>query len=210
MNNNSLPLLKVIVLGDSGVGKTALLDRFVNNVFRTRYKATIGADFVTQEIEVSKGRLVTLQIWDTAGQERFNSLGNSFYRGADCCIFVFDVSVPQTLKSLEVWKREFELQAEDSSTIYTYICIGNKIDLEDRLVTTEDGKRWCKDNGMLHYFETSAKTAENVSEAFKQAAVAQIARFDDMKKTRKIIDTSTEVDLSETTHQMIKEKSCPC
>ena len=80
-------LLKVIILGDTGVGKSSLMGRYVNDKFDTRYKATIGADFLTKEVEV-EGTKVTLQIWDTAGQERFQSLGSAFYRGADACMLV--------------------------------------------------------------------------------------------------------------------------
>nr|ACF81381.1 unknown [Zea mays] len=84
-------LLKVIVLGDSGVGKTSLMNQYVHKKFSQQYKATIGADFVTKEVLI-EDRLVTLQIWDTAGQERFQSLGVAFYRGADCCVLVYDVN----------------------------------------------------------------------------------------------------------------------
>ena len=80
-------LLKVIILGDSGVGKTSLMNQFVNKKFSNQYKATIGADFLTKEVMVDD-RLVTMQIWDTAGQERFQSLGVAFYRGADSCVLV--------------------------------------------------------------------------------------------------------------------------
>ena len=79
--------MKVIILGDSGVGKTSLMNQFVNKKFSNQYKATIGADFLTKEVMVDD-RLVTMQIWDTAGQERFQSLGVAFYRGADSCVLV--------------------------------------------------------------------------------------------------------------------------
>jgi Ras-related protein Rab-7A len=88
--NNRRTLLKVILLGDSGVGKTSLLERFITNRFSLMYKATIGADFMTKEITLEQNKVVTLQLWDTAGQERFQSLGTSFFRGADCCILVYD------------------------------------------------------------------------------------------------------------------------
>lgn len=78
-------LLKVIILGDSSVGKTSLMNQYVNRKFSNQYKATIGADFLTKEVTVDD-RTVTMQIWDTAGQERFQSLGVAFYRGADCCV----------------------------------------------------------------------------------------------------------------------------
>eukprot|EP01121_Diplochlamys_sp_Union-15-3_P021427 TRINITY_DN8680_c0_g1_i1.p1 TRINITY_DN8680_c0_g1~~TRINITY_DN8680_c0_g1_i1.p1 ORF type:complete len:204 (-),score=32.30 TRINITY_DN8680_c0_g1_i1:69-680(-) len=199
------PLIKIVLLGDSGVGKTALLDRFVNKTFRTRYKATIGADFVTQEIELSKGNLVTLQIWDTAGQERFNSLGTAYYRGSDCCVFVFDVTVPQTLKSLDTWKKEFEMHTSDGACNPTYIVIGNKIDLPEKQIDTEQGKAWCAEHGITHYFEASAKTSTNVEEAFKQAATSQQSRFEDV--TRGYI--RPEIDFNETQNTKT-DNPCSC
>merc|ERR1711920_1218412 len=103
-------LLKVIILGDSGVGKTSLMNQYVNKKFSNQYKATIGADFLTKEVMVDD-RLVTMQIWDTAGQERFQSLGVAFYRGADCCVLVYDVTDAKPFESLTGWKEEFLVQA---------------------------------------------------------------------------------------------------
>lgn len=97
-------------MGDSGVGKTSLMNQYVNKKFSNQYKATIGADFLTKEVMVDD-RLVTMQIWDTAGQERFQSLGVAFYRGADCCVLVFDVTAPNTFKTLDSWRDEFLIQA---------------------------------------------------------------------------------------------------
>merc|ERR1712167_311499 len=88
-------LLKVIILGDSGVGKTSLMNQYVNKKFSKQYKATIGADFLTKEVLIDD-KLITMQIWDTAGQERFQSLGVAFYRGADCCVLVYDVNMAKT------------------------------------------------------------------------------------------------------------------
>jgi len=94
-------LIKVIILGDSGVGKTSLMNQYVNKRFSHQYKATIGADFLTKEVMVDD-RLVTMQLWDTAGQERFQSLGVAFYRGADCCVLVYDVNNAKSFEMLEV------------------------------------------------------------------------------------------------------------
>merc|ERR1711935_911882 len=107
-------LLKVIILGDSSVGKTSLMNMYVNRKFNNQYKATIGADFLTKEVMVAHNgdqRLVTMQIWDTAGQERFQSLGVAFYRGADACVLVFSVMEAKTFECLESWRDEFLIQA---------------------------------------------------------------------------------------------------
>ncbi|EER06563.1 Rab7, putative, partial [Perkinsus marinus ATCC 50983] len=103
-------LLKVIILGDSGVGKTSLMNQYVNKKFSPQYKATIGADFLTKEVTIDD-KVVTLQIWDTAGQERFQSLGMAFYRGADCCCLVYDITNPKSFESLDSWRDEFLIQA---------------------------------------------------------------------------------------------------
>merc|ERR1712164_98314 len=91
MSTKKRTLLKLIILGDSGVGKTSLMNQYVNKKFSKQYKATIGADFLTKEVMIDD-KLVTMQIWDTAGQERFQSLGVAFYRGADSCVLVYDVT----------------------------------------------------------------------------------------------------------------------
>ncbi|KAG8236488.1 hypothetical protein J437_LFUL016399 [Ladona fulva] len=138
-------LLKVIILGDSGVGKTSLMNQFVNKKFSNQYKATIGADFLTKEVQVDD-RTVTMQaltyfclnntIWDTAGQERFQSLGVAFYRGADCCVLVFDVTAPNTFKSLDSWRDEFLIQASPRDPEnFPFVVLGNKVDLEPRAVS---------------------------------------------------------------------------
>merc|ERR1712100_754048 len=109
-------LLKVIILGDSGVGKTSLMHQYVSKKFSNQYKATIGADFLTKEVQV-EDRLVTMQIWDTAGQERFQSLGVAFYRGADCCVLVYDVNTAKTFENLDNWRDEFLIQASPRTRI---------------------------------------------------------------------------------------------
>eukprot|EP01031_Cornospumella_fuschlensis_P043043 gene43043-52603_t len=103
-------LLKIIILGDSGVGKTSLMNQYVNKKFTTQYKATIGADFLTKEIMIDD-KLVTLQIWDTAGQERFQSLGVAFYRGADACVLVYDITNEKSFEAVGAWREEFLAQA---------------------------------------------------------------------------------------------------
>ena len=92
-------LLKILIIGDSGVGKTSILRRYVDETYINRYKATIGTDFLTRDYKFDN-KLITLQIWDTAGQERFQSLGVAFYRGTDACVLVYDINKPETLKNL--------------------------------------------------------------------------------------------------------------
>lgn len=170
-------LLKVIILGDSGVGKTSLMQQFVNSKFSHQYKATIGADFLTKEITVDNNKLVTLQIWDTAGQERFQSLGVAFYRGADCCVLCFDVTNEKSLNNLTSWKDEFLVQSNVSNPQdFPFIIIGNKIDVDDSKKIPSLSKKLNNitnnQMGGLNYpvFETSAKDGVNVEAAFEVIA----------------------------------------
>ncbi|KAK4774162.1 hypothetical protein SAY87_029181 [Trapa incisa] len=144
--------------------------RYVNRKFSNQYKATIGADFLTKEVEF-EDRLFTLQIWDTAGQERFQSLGVAFYRGADCCVLVYDVNVPKSFENLNHWRDEFLIQASPSDTEnFPFVVLGNKIDIDggnSRLVSEKKAKAWCASKGNIPYFETSAKEGFNVEAAFQ-------------------------------------------
>ncbi|CAH0383627.1 unnamed protein product [Bemisia tabaci] len=168
-------LLKIIILGDSGVGKTALMNQYVNKKFSNQYKATIGADFLTKEVMVDN-RIVTLQIWDTAGQERFQSLGVAFYRGADGCILVFDTTSMNSFASLDAWRDEFLIQSSPKNTEnFPFVVLGNKIDLENRAVSTKRAQKWCQTKNNIPYFETSAKEAVNVEQAFETIAKSAIA-----------------------------------
>ncbi|KAJ9177699.1 hypothetical protein P3X46_012889 [Hevea brasiliensis] len=171
-------LLKVIVLGDSGVGKTSLMNQYVYKKFSQQYKATIGADFVTKELQVDDN-LVTLQIWDTAGQERFQSLGAAFYRGADCCVLVYDVNVLKSFETLNNWHEEFLKQADPvHPDELPFILLGNKIDLDggnSRVVSEKKAADWCASKGNIPYFETSAKENYNVDEAFLCVARTALA-----------------------------------
>ncbi|GAB2224477.1 hypothetical protein Droror1_Dr00005238 [Drosera rotundifolia] len=167
-------LLKVIVLGDVGVGKTSLIDRYVRAKFNTLHKATIGADFVTKELQIDD-KLVNLQIWDTAGQERFQSLGSAFYRGADCCVLVYDINALKSFESLQHWHQEFIKQTNiQDSTKFPFVLIGNKIDIDGGIIQTT-AKEWCKLNGDIPYFETSAKENVNVDVAFQCVATAALS-----------------------------------
>ena len=163
-------LLKVIILGDSGVGKTSLMNQYVNKKFNAQYKATIGADFLTKEVTVDD-RLVTMQIWDTAGQERFQSLGVAFYRGADSCVLVYDVIQPKTFDNLDSWRDEFLIQAgpRDPDN-FPFVVLGNKVDIDARAVPQKRALAWCQAKGNIPYFETSAKEAINVEQAFQVIA----------------------------------------
>ena len=161
-------LLKVIILGESGVGKTALLNHYVNNQFIETHKATIGADFMTKDIKIDD-KMITLQMWDTAGQERFKSLGNSFYRGADAAILVYDITQKETFTKIEEWKSSF-LDLSGESKEFPILLLGNKYDLQNqRAVDSSDGEAYAQKQGMIFY-ETSAVNGHNIEEAVRAIA----------------------------------------
>jgi Ras-related protein Rab-7A len=198
-------LLKVIILGDSGVGKTSLMNQYVNRKFSNQYKATIGADFLTKEVMVDD-RLVTMQIWDTAGQERFQSLGVAFYRGADCCVLVFDVNVPKTFENLDSWRDEFLIQAgpRDPDN-FPFVVLGNKIDLEDqRRVSAKRAQNWCTQKGNIPYFETSAKENIEVEQAFQKIAKDALTQDEDVN-----LDFPPPIKL-DAPPKKTEEGGCPC
>ncbi|BCR98035.1 hypothetical protein AnigIFM60653_005549 [Aspergillus niger] len=178
MSSRKKVLLKVIILGDSGVGKTSLMNQYVNKKFSASYKATIGADFLTKEVLVDD-RLVTMQIWDTAGQERFQSLGVAFYRGADCCVLVYDVNNSKSFEALDSWRDEFLIQASPRDPeSFPFVVIGNKIDVEEskRMISSKRAMTFCQSKGNIPYFETSAKEAVNVEQAFEVIARSALAQ----------------------------------
>jgi len=171
-------LLKVIILGDSGVGKTSLMNQYVNKKFSKQYKATIGADFLTKEVMIDD-KLVTMQIWDTAGQERFQSLGVAFYRGADSCVLVYDITDSKSFDSLAGWKEEFLVQAAPNNPDdFPFVCIGNKLDLAQtqRSVSTVGAKDWANSQNEMPQFEASAKDSTNVEVAFRRIAEKALQR----------------------------------
>lgn len=144
-------MLKIIVLGDSGVGKTSLMSRYVQKKFSPHFKATIGADFLHKDVTLDD-RLTTLQIWDTAGQERFMSLGVAFYRGSDACVLVYDICDQKSFENLNNWKKEFVDYAGGSSDQLPFVLLGNKGDLDDqRAVDEKQVDAWCKKHGIPHF-----------------------------------------------------------
>jgi len=203
-------LLKVILLGNSGVGKTSLLERYITNKFSMMYKATIGADFMTKEVELENHKLVTLQLWDTAGQERFQSLGTHFYRGADCCILVYDVSIRESFDDLELWRKEFLIHAgidDRDADSYPFVLIGNKVDKEnERAVLYKTAEQWCEKHGNVPYVETSAKDATNVQQAFYCATELALAQRP-QPPVATVLKEMPKVDLGT---KFEDEDKCPC
>lgn len=155
-------LIKLLMIGDSGVGKSCLLLRFSDESFTTSFITTIGIDFKIKTIELD-GKRIKLQIWDTAGQERFRTITTAYYRGAMGILLVYDVTDEQSFLNIRNWIRNIEQHAAES---VNKILIGNKCDMtEDKLIEATRGKNLAEEYN-VKFFETSAKTGQNVSDAF--------------------------------------------
>ena len=164
------------MVGDSNVGKTSLLDRFVKDQFTDQYRATIGSDFLTKDMLVD-GRTVTLQLWDTAGQERFRGLGSAFYRGADGCIIVYDVTVRSSFDNVENWKNEFLAHgAIKNSSDFPIAVVGNKIDMGEKDVPPELVQELTNSLDNVSHYEVSAKESTNVNRVF-QDIVENVTKY---------------------------------
>ena len=160
--------IKIVIIGDSNVGKTTLLEQYTTGKASGAAQASIGSDFKTKTVNIDNEE-VTCQIWDTAGQERFESLGFSFYRGADCCCLVYDITNPKSFQSLEMWRKSFFDNASPSNPgKFPFVLVGNKTDLEEeRQVSAADAQKWVKAcSGDMPFVETSALNGQNVQQAF--------------------------------------------
>jgi Ras-related protein Rab-1A len=155
-------LFKLVLIGDSGVGKSCLLLRFADDTYSDSFISTIGVDFKINTIEL-EGKTIKLQIWDTAGQERFRTITSSYYRGAQGIIVVFDLTVRESYEHIANWLEEIERYAGKEVSI---LLVGNKCDLVNkRQIDEKVAREFAKDRG-YDYIETSAKSAENVRKAF--------------------------------------------
>lgn len=155
-------LFKLLLIGDSGVGKTCVLFRFSDDTFNTTFISTIGIDFKIKTVEL-QGKKIKLQIWDTAGQERFHTITTSYYRGANGILLVYDITNPKSFDNISKWLRNIN---EHASEDVERMLIGNKCDMDDkRLISEERGRNVATENG-IKFFETSAKDNINIEQAF--------------------------------------------
>ncbi|KAI9300999.1 GTP-binding protein ypt1, partial [Cunninghamella echinulata] len=155
-------LFKLLLIGDSGVGKSCLLLRFADDTYTESYISTIGVDFKIRTIEL-EGKTVKLQIWDTAGQERFRTITSSYYRGAHGIIVVYDVTDQDSFGNVKQWLSEIERYAAEG---VNKLLVGNKSDLTDKKVVDTEQAKELADSLKIPLLETSAKDATNVEQAF--------------------------------------------
>lgn len=168
---NRFAQFKLVLLGESAVGKSSLVLRFVKDQFDDYRESTIGAAFLTQTIALDDTTTVKFEIWDTAGQERYKSLAPMYYRNANCAVVVYDITQASSLDKAKAWVKELQRQANENIII---ALAGNKLDLvteqpDKRAIPTADAQAYANEANLL-FFETSAKTAENVKELFTAIA----------------------------------------
>jgi small GTP-binding protein len=157
-------LFKVVLIGDSGVGKSNLLSRFTRNEFNLESKSTIGVEFATRSVNID-GKTIKAQIWDTAGQERYRAITSAYYRGAVGALLVYDIAKHPTYENVERWLKELRDHADASIVI---MLVGNKSDLRHlRAVPTDEARSFAERNG-VSFIETSALDSSNVEQAFIQ------------------------------------------
>ncbi|KAK9095859.1 hypothetical protein Sjap_021356 [Stephania japonica] len=162
MSNGYDYLFKLLLIGDSSVGKSCLLLRFADDSYVDSYISTIGVDFKIRTVE-KDGKTIKLQIWDTAGQERFRTITSSYYRGAHGIIIVYDVTEMESFNNVKQWLSEVDRYASDN---VCKLLVGNKCDLVDqKVVDTEVAKAFADELG-IPFLETSAKESINVEQAF--------------------------------------------
>ncbi|TQD99645.1 hypothetical protein C1H46_014781 [Malus baccata] len=176
---------KLVLLGDMGTGKTSLVLRFVTGKFLEYQESTIGAAFFTQVLSLNEAT-IKFDIWDTAGQERYHSLAPMYYRGAAAAVVVYDITSMESFVRAKKWVQELQRQA--NPTLIMFLA-GNKADLEEkRKVGSEEAEQYAKENGLV-FLETSAKTAQNVSELFYEIGLRTNSRtwFNKMEKLTKTV-----------------------
>jgi small GTP-binding protein len=155
-------LVKIVLIGDSGVGKTNILARFTRDQFISESKSTIGVEFATKTLDVH-GKTVKAQIWDTAGQERYRAITSAYYRGAIGALLIYDITTALTFSTLPKWLSELNENADPNNVIMLVV---NKTDMsEKRAVATDEGVGFSQQENLL-FIETSARDATNVNEAF--------------------------------------------
>ena len=190
-------IFKVLLLGNSDVGKSSILLRFVDSIWNDSFVPTIGVDFKVKTVEIGEKK-VKMQIWDTAGQERFRNVVSTYFRGSNGILLIYDITNKESFKNLESWLIEIEKSASEN---VLKILIGNKSDLEsEREISKEEGQAFANRNGM-QFIETSAKMDTNVSEAFLALGKLMIEfnsspkPFTQKKSENKVLSASAGKDL---------------
>ncbi len=177
MTSEPSNIFKILTIGESGVGKTCILRRFVENKFLKNHLATIGIDFKTKTLNINDQE-IKLKIWDTAGQERFRNITNQYYKGADGIVLVFDVTDEASFEKIKDWMDQ--ILSNTNKDEICLVLLGNKCDVEavKRSIKPEQGRELANELN-INYFETSALSGYNIKEAFEKLTI-------DIMKKKKI------------------------
>ena len=179
---------KIIIIGNSGVGKTSITNNAVKSVFFESYKATVGVEIFSLFVKVNN-IIIKLQIWDTCGQEIYRSLISNFYRNSSMAIIVYSIDKKDSFKDIELWIKELRIHSSPDIKI---ILIGNKADLDyKREVTYEEGAEYLEDERIMSFYETSAKTGDNVKKLFEEIAIELYKDYRSYKPEESLKSTST-------------------
>ena len=167
-------IYKILLLGDSSVGKTCFLMRYTDNTFQDIHMSTIGLDYKLKNVQLENGKMVKIQVWDTAGQDRFRSITKNYYKGAHGIILIYDVTEQKSFDNVKNWMAQIK---EEVSERVSIVLVGNKIDDEDnRKISTEQGESMAKDYEII-FFECSAKTGQNIDEIFNNLVKKVVENF---------------------------------
>ena len=170
-------LFKVCLFGDGGVGKTALVNRYLKGLFDSTYKITVGVEFHTKKLKVEDVN-VTLQIWDFAGEPQFRILLPAYIRGAAGGIFMYDITRPSSLQHILDWFEVLKWNVKGEKEKFPVVMIGGKSDLvNDRMLSKEEGEEVAKEFKLIDFFECSAKTGENIEELFISLARTMLKKI---------------------------------
>ena len=196
---------QILLIGDSSVGKTSLIQRYANGIFKEEYLATVGLDFYTKQ-ETINNINVLVRLWDTAGQERFKSLTPNYFKNAEGVIITYDITSSQSFENLKFWINSIKTNLGEKNIIIPIIIVGNKLDMEDmRDITREEAEKFAKEN-KYKYFETSAKTGEGVDDAIRDLVnqvLEKSEQFEEERNERKSIKIN-----SDQPEDNVKKKGC--
>ena len=180
-SNDSDLVFKILLLGDSEVGKSCFLMRYSDNVFIDNYITTIGLDYKLKTVKLDTGKTIKVQLWDTAGQDKYRTIAKNYYKGSHGILLLYDITKQSSFDNIREWVRDIKEEVSEKAIIFL---IGNKIDIEDqRKISKEKGEELAEEF-KIPFFEASAKSGKNVDEVFKALYNKICEIYGDLEKER--------------------------